>query len=91
MLANILAPNLPRTSLASNTLDDGALPRWHGVRCWVGLPSGLGQHGHGVAPQPPALLGHLVVTRVEILLAFPKSLLEEGRVTSTTKRTSSNG
>lgn len=36
------------------------------------------------------LLGHLIVTRVKILLAFSQSLLKEGRL-SATSWTTSNG
>jgi len=57
----------------------------------MGLPSGLSQNRHGGATQAPSLFGHLIVTRVEIFLTLSKSLLEEGRMTSSSKWSSSYG
>ena len=70
------------------TLNDGTLPGWDTVRGGVLLSGGLSQHWDGTSTQSASLLGHLVISRVEILLTLPQSLLQEGRVTSATRPTS---
>ena len=72
------------------TLNDGTLPGRDTVRGGVFLSSGLGQHWDGTSAQAASLLGHLVISGVEIFLSLPQSLLQEGRVASTTGP-SSNG
>ena len=74
---------------------------WNVVRCGNRFPRGrrTGEdgNGHGAAPssqaptqtrptQRPLLLGHVVITGVEILLALGQPLLEEGRVAATCKK-----
>ena len=70
------------------TLNDGTFPGWNTVRGGVFLSSGLSQHWDGTSAQSTSLLGHLVISRVEIFLTLPQSLLQEGRVTPTARSTS---
>ena len=76
--------------LSDITLNDGTLPRWDTVRGRVLLSGGLSKNWDGTSAQSASLLGHLVISRVEIFLTFPQSLLQEGRMTSAT-RSASNG
>ena len=56
---------------------------WHQFRGGNGVSCGLGQNGHGQSGSGCAsgfLLGHLVVSGIEVFLSLGQSLLKEGGV-----------
>lgn len=67
-------------------LNDGGFPHWHGFRRRDGL-SGRDFVGEHLLHAAALLLGHLVVTGVEVLLALLEALLQEGRVAAHGART----